>query len=118
MVRRTPHRNSPPNIGEGPPGAPKASHVKEVLITLRDRLQAHLGNEEDNNLAMLRDLRDSSRDQLMQINEALARIDEGNYGICANCLATIAADRLVARPYSTLCRDCQNHRAQAGQKRN
>jgi RNA polymerase-binding transcription factor DksA len=52
-------------------------------------------------------------DQLKQINEALVRIEEGNYGICANCLTMIAAERLVARPYSTLCMDCQNRRARS-----
>jgi DnaK suppressor protein len=47
--------------------------------------------------------------QLEQVNETLARIDDGKYGICADCLQPIAADRLVVRPFSTLCMDCQNH---------
>jgi DnaK suppressor protein len=46
--------------------------------------------------------------QLEQVSETLTRIDDGKYGICASCLKPIAADRLVVRPFSTLCMDCQN----------
>ena len=111
MVYRTRCRNRAKNTSlDGPTGAPKASHVKEVLVTLRDRLEAQLENGENWDSVLVRNLRDNMRDQLKQINEALVRIEEGNYGIRANCLTMIAAERLVARPYSTLCMDCQNRR--------
>jgi RNA polymerase-binding transcription factor DksA len=42
------------------------------------------------------------------VNEALARIEDGKYGICTNCLKPIDSDRLVVRPYSTLCIQCQS----------
>lgn len=109
MVYRTRCRNRAENTSlDSPTGAPEASHVKEVLITLRDRLEAQLENGGDWGSGLVRNLRDNMRDQLKQINAALVRIEEGKYGICANCLTRIAADRLVARPYSTLCIDCQN----------
>ena len=92
---------------DSPAGAPKAAHVKEVLLTLRDRLAAQLENGEDHDPGMVHALWGSMREELNQINRALVRIEEGKYGICANCRTVIAADRLVARPYSTLCLDCQ-----------
>jgi RNA polymerase-binding protein DksA len=78
-----------------------------MLITLRDRLQAQLQNGDEQEPAMVRALRGNMREQLEQIDRALVRIEQGKYGICADCLQPIAADRLVARPYSTLCLDCQ-----------
>ena len=44
---------------------------------------------------------------LRRIDEALQRVDEGTYGICAECEGTIAEARLQALPFATLCRDCQ-----------
>lgn len=93
---------------DGPAGAPKASNVKEVLVALRDRLEFQLDNEDDHVPEPLRVLRSNIRCQLEQINEALARIEEGKYGVCANCLKQIEAARLVARPYSTLCMACRD----------
>jgi DnaK suppressor protein len=95
------------NNSSGPVGAPKASHVKEVLAGLRDRLEVQLDDENDHDPALVRAIRSNIRCQLEQINEALTRIEEGKYGVCSGCLTQINADRLVARPYSTLCIDCQ-----------
>ncbi len=44
---------------------------------------------------------------LTQVNEALARIDAGTYGICTNCGRPIPVARLRALPYAALCIDCQ-----------
>lgn len=49
----------------------------------------------------------STRRHLDQVNEALARIEAGTYGICANCGNPIKPARLEARPSSLLCIDCQ-----------
>jgi len=92
----------------GPAGAPKPAYVKEVLLTLRSRLGVQLEEKDEDDSGMARALRDNIRGQLEQINEALARIEQGKYGICVNCLNSIEPDRLVVRPYSTLCLSCQN----------
>jgi len=92
----------------GPAGAPRASHVREVLNSLRSRLEVQLDDGDDHDPVMLQALRGNIRAQLEQIDAALQRINEGKYGICANCVRPIEADRLVVRPYSTLCLDCQN----------
>lgn len=49
---------------------------------------------------------DQARNRLYQIDEALERMDEGTYGICADCGAQINPARLDARPLSIRCVDC------------
>jgi DnaK suppressor protein len=44
---------------------------------------------------------------LRQINHALQRLEEGNYGVCEECDENIAEARLHALPFAELCRDCQ-----------
>ena len=41
-----------------------------------------------------------------QLERALAKIDEGTYGICDACGAEIPEGRLKIRPESTLCVEC------------
>jgi DnaK suppressor protein len=52
-------------------------------------------------------LEESDGRLLMAIDAALARIDAGSYGICVNCGAQIAPERLEAMPWATLCIDCK-----------
>ncbi|MGH9368728.1 MAG: TraR/DksA family transcriptional regulator [Thermoanaerobaculia bacterium] len=52
-------------------------------------------------------LSDSDRTTLLQIDEALARIDEGSYGLCVNCGTPMAEKRLMAVPWTPHCIDCQ-----------
>ena len=48
-----------------------------------------------------------SEQVLEQIDAALARIEAGTFGTCRNCGKPIAEERLEARPWATLCIDCQ-----------
>ncbi len=48
----------------------------------------------------------NSADLLRKIERALARIDEGEYGICEICGSAIPVARLEALPYATLCVTC------------
>lgn len=43
---------------------------------------------------------------LMDVERALAKVDEGTYGICDRCGKLIPEERLEARPWSVLCVDC------------
>ncbi len=52
-------------------------------------------------------LSDGDRTTLLQIDEALARIDEGTYGACSNCGVPMAEKRLMAVPWTPYCVDCQ-----------
>lgn len=45
--------------------------------------------------------------ELAQINHALVKIKQGNYGVCDACSCKIPVARLTALPYSTLCIKCQ-----------
>ena len=45
--------------------------------------------------------------ELAQINLALQKIKQGNYGTCDACGCKIPVARLAALPYSTLCIKCQ-----------
>lgn len=46
------------------------------------------------------------------IEDALQRLDDGSYGVCESCGLEIAAERLVALPFTLLCRDCQQEQEQ------
>jgi DnaK suppressor protein len=49
---------------------------------------------------------DQARHRLQQVDEALARMDEGSYGICVECGEEINPARLEARPLSIRCVEC------------
>ncbi len=52
-------------------------------------------------------IRDRERKLINKIREALARIDDGTFGICEVCGEEISEGRLRARPVTTLCIDCK-----------
>ncbi len=51
---------------------------------------------------------------LYQIDQALARIEDGSYGKCEECGKAIALPRLRALPYAKLCIDCKEHEEAGG----
>jgi len=55
-------------------------------------------------------LTDRDRDKLQAIDDALARIDDGTYGVCESCESDIAEARLEALPFTRLCINCQAER--------
>lgn len=52
-------------------------------------------------------IRDRERKLLSKIEEALERVEEGEFGICEDCGEEIGLKRLEARPVTTLCIDCK-----------
>lgn len=54
--------------------------------------------------------RDRERKLLRKINEALNRIEEGEYGYCEETGEEIGLKRLEARPVATLCLEAQERR--------
>ena len=52
--------------------------------------------------AMLR----QSRDHLGAVDAALARLDDGTYGLCSSCKREIPTARLEARPFAHRCVTC------------
>ena len=51
-------------------------------------------------------LMENDEDALAQIETALERIEEGLYGVCAECAAKIPKARLNAIPYTPYCVKC------------
>ncbi|OGI37608.1 MAG: RNA polymerase-binding protein DksA [Candidatus Muproteobacteria bacterium RBG_16_64_10] len=51
--------------------------------------------------------RDRERKLIKKIDEAIAHIDEGEYGYCDVCGVEIGSERLEARPTAELCIDCK-----------
>jgi DnaK suppressor protein len=51
--------------------------------------------------------RDRERKLIKKIDEALARLESGDYGYCESCGIEIGIRRLEARPTATLCIDCK-----------
>jgi len=52
-------------------------------------------------------IRDRERKLIKKIREALARIEDGTFGLCESCEEPIGVERLRARPVTTLCIDCK-----------
>src|SRR5947208_2446700 len=78
---------------EGHGGDPTDRATEEVQTAL----QVHL-SQSDSHL-------------LRAIEDALARIEHGMFGVCESCKRPIAEARLKAVPWTRLCRDCKEQRS-------
>lgn len=92
---------------------------QEELLEVYDRDRAAAAEQNDDGIQDLADraanaysrelnfsLSDSERTTLRRIDEALERIDEGEYGYCTNCGERIGDKRLKAVPWTPYCIDC------------
>ena len=70
---------------------------------------------ESNRNSILR-IRDRERKLIFKIQEALQRLDLGEYGLCEECGEEIGIERLKARPVTTLCIECKSNQEQAERK--
>lgn len=52
-------------------------------------------------------LRERERYLLKKIDAALARLEDGSYGVCQECGEDISPNRLLARPMATMCIKCK-----------
>ena len=52
-------------------------------------------------------LSDSERQLLIQVDEALGRLDAGTFGSCIHCGRAIGEKRIEAVPWARYCIDCQ-----------
>jgi DnaK suppressor protein len=62
---------------------------------------------ESNRNSVLR-IRDRERKLIFKIQEALQRLDDGEFGICEECGEAIGIERLKARPVTTFCIECKS----------
>ncbi|MDX1583697.1 MAG: TraR/DksA family transcriptional regulator [Thermoanaerobaculia bacterium] len=92
---------------------------QQELLEVYDRDRAAAAEQTDDGILDLADkaansysrelnfsLSNGERETLMKIDEALGRIDEGEYGHCMNCGQKIGDKRLKAIPWTPFCIDC------------
>jgi DnaK suppressor protein len=68
--------------------------------------------QEDIELALIQ----MKSETLAKINDALTRLEHGNYGNCFECGEEIAEKRLRALPFAVRCKDCEEARENAEQR--
>ncbi len=86
--------------------------VEEMTLSTDDLAdEVDLASVELNQSVALR-LRDRERTLLMKIEEALAKIESGTYGMCDVCEEPIEVKRLEARPVADLCIRCKEAQEQ------
>jgi RNA polymerase-binding protein DksA len=111
--------------------------IRDTLTRERQRIQAAIDNLHEENPGSITDetgedavydnhladtatvtfdreldytLEENAEHMLADIDAALQRLDDGSFGRCTNCDKEIAPARLEARPWATLCIDCQRSR--------
>lgn len=62
-------------------------------------------------------LRDRERKLVRKVQQALQRIEDGDFGQCQECGAEISVPRLKARPMTTLCIQCKSKQEEEEQVR-
>lgn len=106
----------------------KTEEMREILLKLKEEAFEEIGkavksgttkstdepsgdiydqasNERDRELLLL--LGDREREKVRSIDEALMRLDEGEYGICEDCEEEIPLGRLKVMPFARLCVKCK-----------
>jgi DnaK suppressor protein len=100
-------------------------YQKLIRSINRNRLaeeEIQLENTEDegdlatisHNKELLYNLHESDFQRLKSIQEALKRMDRGEYGECLRCGEDINEKRLMAVPWATLCINCQEEAEKEG----
>jgi DnaK suppressor protein len=96
---------------------------QEILKQIEEVIGQSLTDDQQRRLESARDIGDQALMDLerelgisllemqnrkrQSIDEALRRLAEGSYGLCANCGVEISEKRLAAVPFAKLCVDCQ-----------
>jgi DnaK suppressor protein len=62
-------------------------------------------------------LSERERAQIVEIDHALGRMDQANYGVCEACGLEIAEPRLKAMSFTRHCRECQQDREREAKTR-
>ena len=61
---------------------------------------------ESENDEVLDGIHHEAKAELKLVNEALQRIEQGDYGLCRQCQEPINRERLAALPYTDTCINC------------
>jgi DnaK suppressor protein len=123
------HKQFPPYgpaKGEDYMSEKQLAHFRNILDTLKSELMEDIERtvhtlqdeatvfadpndraSQESDIALELRNRDRERKLIKKIDEALQRIDDGEYGYCDSCGVEIGLKRLEARPTATLCIDCK-----------
>ena len=115
-----------PKKGEAYMSERQRAHFREMLGALREELSADIERtvhqmqddqtvfadpndraSQESDMALELRNRDRERKLIKKVDEALGRIENGEYGYCNSCGVEIGLKRLEARPTATLCIDCK-----------
>ncbi len=129
MAEETLHKQFPPYVpakGEDYMSEKQLAHFREILDTLKRELMEDIERtvhtlqdeatvfadpndraSQESDIALELRNRDRERKLIKKIDEALGRIEDGEYGYCDSCGVEIGLKRLEARPTATLCIDCK-----------
>ena len=96
----------------------RRQEIQQKLKSLRETIPVEAGSVRDAEEQSVDDfvqevdfaLMEMKSETLRKIDEAIQRLEDGTYGVCAECGREITEARLVALPFATLCRSCQEHR--------
>jgi len=67
-------------------------------------------SESDLQIDVSMSLSEMTAEVVRRIDEGIARIASGDYGVCSDCSADIPTNRLAALPFAVRCRDCEELR--------
>jgi DnaK suppressor protein len=93
---------------EAPPSPDAGLPVPEVESSPLDRATVRLLND------LSREAADHHAAEVQVLRHALAKFEDGSYGLCENCGQAIGASRLLARPEARLCIACQTRAERHG----
>ena len=90
----------------------QVDRLESDLRTLDENAEPELEEEaqEENISRLLAGLDDRGKAEIQAIDAALARIERGEYGTCADCGEPIPIERLEALPTATTCIQCTEDR--------
>jgi DnaK suppressor protein len=86
---------------EAPPAPDAELPVSEVESSPLDRATVRLLND------LTREAAGHHAAEVQVLRHALAKFEDGSYGLCEGCGQPIGASRLLARPEARLCIACQ-----------
>ncbi len=60
------------------------------------------------------DIIENEQEELREIDEALARLADGSFGVCTGCGKQISWQRLAALPFARVCIECKRQEEAEG----
>ncbi|MFA7279314.1 MAG: RNA polymerase-binding protein DksA [Sterolibacterium sp.] len=125
-LKQKQHTPYSPKKGEEYMNGKQLTHFRKILQSIKEELlgdverTVHTMQDEatvfadpndrasqESDIALELRNRDRERKLIKKIDEALDRIENGEYGYCNSCGVEIGLKRLEARPTATLCIDCK-----------